>query len=138
MRVSVRFLLIACVLQATYSISAPDDAKGWFEGDCNGATFQIAKFTGASPSQYLVLRFDGASHLAIQLFEGEGWLKVQGKRCLSADSCEAATEAKIWLKPTKGPKRISGKYTVNFSGEHLEGSFMVKYRQHQGPPYICE
>ncbi|MGA8213277.1 MAG: hypothetical protein WB799_06770 [Candidatus Sulfotelmatobacter sp.] len=139
MKVHLRFLVIAVMLPAIYSISASaDDAKGWFEGDCTGATFQISKFAGASPGQYLVLRFDGASHLAIQLFEGEGWLKVQGKRCLSADQCEAASEAKIWLNPTKGAKRISGKYTVDFSGQHLEGQFLVKYRRHKGPAYICE
>jgi hypothetical protein len=138
MTVHLRFLVIGFMLPAIYSISAAaDDAKGWFEGDCTGATFQIAKFAGASPGQYLDLRFN-SSHLAIELFEGEGWLPVQGKRCLTGDKCEAATEAKIWLNPTKGTKRISGKYTVDFSGEHLEGQFLVKYRRHKGPAYICE
>jgi hypothetical protein len=138
MTTHLRFLLIACMLQATHSISSADDAKGWFEGDCTGAEFQIRKFAGASPGQYLALRFNGASHLAIQLFEGEGWLPVQGKRCLSADNCEAATEAKIWLNPTKGTKHMSGKYTADFSGQHLGGQFVLKYRRHKGPAYICE
>lgn len=127
------------MLQAGHSISAAaDDAKGWFEGDCGGATFNIAKFAGASPGQYLVLRFSSGSHLPIPLFEGAGWLPVQGKRCLGADRCEAGAGAKIWLNQTKGTKRISGKYTVDFGGQHLEGPFVVKYRRHKGPPYICE
>jgi hypothetical protein len=55
MRVRLRFLLIALLLQAGHSIaSADDDAKGWFEEDCSGTTFQLAKFATATPGQYLV------------------------------------------------------------------------------------
>jgi hypothetical protein len=133
----LRFLLIACMLQAGHSISlAADDAKGWFEEDCSGTTFQIATFAGASQGEYLVLRLS-SSHLAAPLFEGAGWLDVQAKRCLGADKCEATAQAKIWLNQTKGTKRISGKYAIDLSGEHLEGQFTVKYRR-RNPPAICE
>jgi len=139
MTVHLRFLLIACVLQAGHPISAAaDNAKGWFEGDCSGSTFRIAKFAGAAPGQYLVLRLNSGSQLPTPLFEGAGWLDVQGKRCLGVDSCEAATQAKIWLNETKGSiKRISGRYTIDFGGQHLEGQFRVKYRR-KNPPAICE
>ncbi|MFZ0417892.1 MAG: hypothetical protein WAM04_07290 [Candidatus Sulfotelmatobacter sp.] len=138
MTVHIRFLLIACVLQASHSISAADNAKGWFEGDCSGSTFRIAKLAGASPGEYLVLRLNSGSPLPTPLFEGAGWLDVQGKRCLGADKCEAGTQAKIWLNEMKGrTKRISGRYTIDFSGQHLEGQFRVKYRR-RNPPDICE
>jgi hypothetical protein len=137
MTVPLRILLIATMLQGSHSISAAADAKGWFEEDCSGATFQIAKFAGASPGQYLVLRLASGSPLAASLFEGAGWLDVEGKRCSGVGKCEAGTQAKIWLSKTKGSKRISGKYTVNFDGRSLEGQFRVKYRR-KNPPAICE
>jgi hypothetical protein len=140
MAVHLKFLLIACMLQAGHSISAAaDDTQGWFEEDCSGATFHLDKFAGASPGQYLILRLNSGSHLPTPLFEGAGWLEVHGKRCFDVDRCEAATQATIWLNQTKGStKRISGRYTVNFSGQHLEGRFVLKHRRHKGSPFICE
>ncbi|HTA48145.1 MAG TPA: hypothetical protein VK930_01730 [Verrucomicrobiae bacterium] len=136
MRVHLRFLLIALMLHASHSFMAADDAKGWFEGDCGGTTFQIEKFASASPVQNLVLRL--TSQLAAPLFEGAGWLDVQAKRCSGVGKCEDATQAKIWLNETKGrSKRISGKYTVDFGSQHFEGRFRVKYRR-KNPPAICE
>jgi hypothetical protein len=138
MRIRLRFLLIACVLQASHSISAAADSKGWFEEDCSGTTFQIAKFAGASPGQYLVLRLSSGTLLATSLFEGAGWLNVEGKRCSGVDKCEDATQAKIWLSETKGStKRVLGKYAAEFGGQHVEGQFRVKYRR-KNPPAICE
>ena len=50
--------------------------------------------------------------------------------CLSAGKGETATSARIWLdKYEPGDKRTSGKYGVNFGGEHLEGTFHLKYRK---------
>ncbi|MFZ0951307.1 MAG: hypothetical protein WAN17_03510 [Candidatus Sulfotelmatobacter sp.] len=48
MRVHLKFLLIALMLQAGHSVSAADDAEGWFEEDCSGTTFHVTKFGGAS------------------------------------------------------------------------------------------
>jgi hypothetical protein len=48
MTVHLRFLLIACTLQAAQSISvAADGVKGWFEEDCSGAAIHLDKFKGA-------------------------------------------------------------------------------------------
>jgi hypothetical protein len=139
MRVHISLLLLVCMLLAGHSIAvAADSAKGWFEEDCSGTTFQITKFATASPSQYLVLRLSSGTPLATSLFEGAGWLNVQGKRCSGVGKCEDAAQAKIWLNETKGStKRVSGKYEAEFSGEHLEGRFRVKYRR-KNPPAICE
>jgi hypothetical protein len=139
MTVHLRFLLIACTLQAAQSISvAADGVKGWFEEDCSGAAIHLDKFKGAPQGQYLVLRFNSGSPLPIYLFEGAGWLDVHGKRCSGLGKCEDATQAKIWLNETKGStKRILGKYVAEFGDQHLEGQFRVKPRR-KNPPAICE
>jgi hypothetical protein len=55
---------------------------------------------------------------------------VYGKRCTSAGQCEAATRARIWRdKGTPKDKRVSGKYEVDFGGQHLTGKFLVRYGQ---------
>jgi len=51
---------------------------------------------------------------------------VYAERCLSAGKCETATSARIWLdKYEPSDKRTSGKYDMNFGGEHLEGTFLA-------------
>jgi hypothetical protein len=60
----------------------------------------------------------------------ELWEHVHSERCSSAAKCEAATHARIWLdKGNVKFKRVSGKYDVDFGGQHLEGTFLVKYRK---------
>ena len=55
---------------------------------------------------------------------------MHAERCLSARKCEAATHARIWLdKGDPNDKRVSGKYAVEFGGQHLEGRFLFKYRK---------
>ena len=39
------------------------------------------------------------------------------------------TNAKIWLNRTKELKHISGRYSVHFGRQHLEGQFVVKCRR---------
>jgi hypothetical protein len=75
MRGHIKFVLIALVLQTT-AIAA--DAKGWFEGDCSGTSFQVAKFPGSSAREELIMRWTGT--LAPDLLADEGWLNVQAKR----------------------------------------------------------
>lgn len=119
-------------------MSLAADAQGWFEDDCSGATLNLTKFAQASAGQAFVLRWSG-SHIPLELLAGEGWVRVEGKRCASTGKCEEATQTKIWIADEKrGGKRISGKYAVDFGGQHLEEQFVVKYRKHKGPPYICE
>lgn len=82
MRVHLRFLLIALMLQASHSISAADGGKGWFEGDCSGTTFHIGKFGGASPGQELVFRLSSGSPIPTPMFEGAGWLAGRSGQAL--------------------------------------------------------
>lgn len=133
----LRFALIAALLHAGASMSFAA-AQGWFEDDCSGATLNITKFAQASGGQVLVLRWN-SSHIPVALLAGEGWLDVKGKRCASTSTCEEAIETKISITDVKrSGKRISGKYAADFGGQHLEEQFVVKYRKHKGPPFICE
>jgi hypothetical protein len=36
----------------------------------------------------------------------------------------------------RSTRKVSGKYAVAFNGQHVEGQFVVKYREHI-PPVIC-
>jgi len=66
----------------------------------------------------------------------EVWEDVYAERWFSDGKCEAATHARIWLdKGDAKDKRVSGKYDVDFGGQHLEGKFLVKYRKQD---WICE
>jgi len=66
----------------------------------------------------------------------EVWEDVSAERCFSTGKCEAATHARIWLdKGDAKDKHVSGKYDVDFGGQHLEGKFLVKYRKQD---WICE
>jgi len=67
----------------------------------------------------------------------EAWEKVYAERCISAGKCEAATHARIWLdKGDPKDKRVSGKYEVDFGGQHRAGKFLAKYRKDK--TWLCE
>ena len=135
----LRLLLIALMIQASPSASAAADAKGWVEEDCMGSTFHLTEINGVSINQEINLRLNCGTRIDLALCTTEpGPWVVQAKRCSGDGKCEEATEAKIWLNKGKGKiKRVSGRYTVDFSGQHLEGQFVVKYRKNK-KPYICE
>jgi hypothetical protein len=139
MTVHLRFFLIALMVQAIQSASFAADAKGWVEEYCMGSIFHLTKIDEISVSQEIILRLDCGSHipLALCMTEADPW-DVQGKRCSGDGKCGEATQAKVWLNKGNGRiRRISGRYTVDFSGRHLEGQFMVNYRKHK-KPFICE
>jgi hypothetical protein len=139
MTVQLRFFLIALMVQAIPSASFAGDAKGWIEEDCFGSIFHLTKIDGISISREIILRLNCGSGipLALCMTEADPY-EVQGKRCSGDSKCEEATKAKVWLNEGNGrTKRISGRYTVDFSGQHLEGQFMVNHRKHK-KPLICE
>jgi hypothetical protein len=66
----------------------------------------------------------------------EVWEDVYAERCSSAGKCEPAKHARIWLDEGDAKdKRVSGKYDVDVGGQHLDGTFLVKYRKQD---WICE
>jgi hypothetical protein len=140
MTVHLRFFLIALTVQAIPLASFAADARGWVEEDCIGSIFHLAKIDGIPITQEIILRLNNCGSgipLALCMTEANPY-EVQGKRCSGAGKCEEATQAKVWLNKGNGRiRRISGRYTVDFSGQHLEGQFMVNYRKHK-KPFICE
>jgi hypothetical protein len=136
-----RFVVVALIVQISSPILLASGASGWVEEDCSGATFHIRENTHASAGRELVFRLrtdDVPLGAYLQGVLGDEGLNVQGKRCLGIDSCEEGVQAKIWLHQMKRRlKKVSGKYAVDFDGQHLEGQFVVKYRKHN-PPVRCE
>jgi len=115
------------------------DAKGWYEGCCTTVDFHIVEFPGRAPGEELRLRMHSGGYLQLMAYPDLWWSKVatiKGQRCTRADKCEDGTGADIQvLKATK--RRITGKYVVDFNGQHFEGQFSVKYRKRH-PQCICE
>src|SRR5438552_9797306 len=127
----------ALLLQVSPSMSlAAHNASGLFSPLCDGALFYLSKVDGLPPGQKLNLRM---YHHALPWWNyrpQEVWEDVYAERCLSPGKCETATHARIWLdKGDPKDKRVSGKYEVDFGGQHLEGKFLVKYRKQDS---ICE
>lgn len=85
------------------------------------------------------MRLSTGMRLHLELMPDE-WLgssfKVTGQRCDPAGNCEEAIKADLRVhKVTR--THISGRYTADFNGQHLEDEFTVKYRQRR-PLCICE
>jgi hypothetical protein len=102
------------------------------------ASFYLSKVDGLSSEQQLILNM---RHYALSWWNyrpQEVWEDVYAERCLSAGKCQSATHARIWLsKGGSRDKRVSGKYEVDFGGQHLSEKFLVKYRKERAA-YICE
>jgi hypothetical protein len=135
------FLLLlffpALLLQVYPStLLAAQNASGWFSPHCDGASFYLSKVGGLPSGQKLNLNM---RHYGLPWWNyrpQEVWEDVSAERCFAARKCEAATRARIWLdKGDAKDKRVSGKYDVDFGGQHLEGKFLVKYRKQD---WICE
>src|SRR6267142_4523349 len=130
------FILLVVLFQLYPStLLATKVASGWFSPHCDGASFFLTKVDGLPTGQKLNMTM---RHYALSWWvyrPQEVWEDVSTERCVSAGKCEAATHARIWLD-TVGPndKRVSGRYDVDVGGQHLEGTFLVKYRKQD---WIC-
>jgi len=105
-------------------------ASGWFSPNCDGASFFLTKVDGLPAGKKLNMAMHHHGLPWLNYRPQEVWEDVYAERCISAGKCEAASRARIWLdKGNPNDKRVSGKYEVDFGGQHLEGSFVVKYRK---------
>jgi hypothetical protein len=123
-------LQLALLLQPCPStLLAASDASARFSPHCDGASFYLSKVDGLSSEQTLNLNM--RHNLSWWIYRPqEVWEDVYAERCTSAGQCEAATRARIWLDKGKpNDKRVSGKYEVEFGGQHLTGKFLVEYRK---------
>jgi len=144
MKFNLKLASVVFMLVAVGSFAAAQDAKGWFDEDCSGATFHFTEIAGSNDGrsnsnddQQLLFRLD-TGNLRFYLYPaGPDWWDVQGKRCLAAGDCKDATDAKLQFQQ-RAKHRVSGRYVINLGGEHAEGMFMVKQRFHKHPRLICE
>ena len=133
----IPLFLLAALLQVDPSmLLSAQNASGWFSPHCDGASFYLSKVDGLPSGQKLNLTM---RHFALSWWNYRPqnvWEDVNAERCFFAGKCEAATHARNWLDEGDAKdKRVSGKYDVNFGGQHLEGNFVVKYRKQD---WICE
>jgi hypothetical protein len=136
MRACFAWVLFAFALVAVPCASA-QDAKGWFEEYCDGATFHLTKFAGQTEWQELRFWFRTPTPgLAFRFYPmGPSWFDVL--LCPSEEHCDESAKAKMQFQERR--KRVlSGRYVVDIKGEHKEGSFTVKERFHKHPVHICE
>jgi hypothetical protein len=130
------FIFLAVLFQLYPStLLATKVASGCFSPHCDGASFFLTKVDGLPAGQKLNMNM---RHYDLSWWvyrPQEIWEDVSAERCVSVGKCEAATHARIWLdKVGPNDKRVSGKYDVEFGGEHLEGTFVLKYRKQH---WIC-
>lgn len=134
-----RLILLTLGLQSYPStLLAAKAASGSFSPHCDGASFYLSKVDGLPSGQQLNLNM---RHHALSWWNyrpQEVWEEVFAERCFSAEKCEVATHARIWLdKGNPNDKHVLGKYDVDFGEEHLEGKFFVKYRKEK-TIWLCE
>jgi hypothetical protein len=134
----LRVALIALMLRACPLTLFAADANGWYEQDCEFTTFHITK-VDSSPAGHVLVLVLRAPLNSLRYLTGNDWYDVLGKQCSGVGNCEYPTHSKIRLiKATGGGRRVLGSYSVDFfNGNHLEGQFVVKYREPK-TMLICE
>lgn len=116
-------------------MAAAKTATGHFTYVCRRAAFFLTKVDGLDPKEKLTLSLSHYGPVGWETAQ-EDWEDVAAERCGTDGKCERAIQAKIWLnKSNPDDKRVSGKYDVNFQGQHVEGTFVVKYRKIET---VCE
>jgi len=150
MSASVIFRSAACLSTAALLLfSVPtaataQDATGHFEVYCDGVGFFLAKVDGAPAPRRLLLflytGFPGIPHVP----KGD-WKDVYVYRngCAADGKCEVLARGKVQLDVDITPdgkrrRRVSGKYEIELSGQHLRGQFAAEQRFYKHPPRICE
>ncbi|MFY9676945.1 MAG: hypothetical protein WB817_09190 [Terriglobales bacterium] len=124
------------------ALSAPafaDDTKGWYDGCCQMMDFHFTHFAASAAGGELRLQLKTSLPISPQpdIWWGKDRVgSVTAQRCNKAGQCNEATRADIQLLKFSR-RRAWGKYWADFSGEHIEGEFSVKYRK-RVPLCTCE
>jgi hypothetical protein len=136
------YLSAFLLLIAVFPIAAPaQNSTGRFEVYCNGVGIFLAKVDGA-PAPRKVLLFLYTGFPGIPYVPKEEWKEVSVYRngCRADGACDVLTRGKVRLDTEITPdgRRVSGKYEIEFSGQHLHGQFAAERRNYRHPPWICE
>ena len=130
MRAILKSALITTMLIGS-SLAFAQDAKGWFEEYCDGASFHFEKFAGKLRPKEFVLWY--RSQIRFDYYTD--WFDVQV--CSAAQQpCDYSAKAQMKLLQRK-KRAISGRYAVDFGGKHLEGEFRFKEHRHKHLERLC-
>jgi hypothetical protein len=123
--------LIIFALTAASSAGS-QDATGWFEQYCDGASLHLEKFAGKAEAPGLVFWF--WTRIQFDRIQGADWYDVQ--LCPTEKHCEETAKAKMqFLEQRK--HLVTGRYVVDFNGQHNEGQFTLSERHHKHPVHLC-
>jgi hypothetical protein len=120
------------------------EASGRFEVYCDSVGFYLGKIDGApAPAEFFLLMYRGFPGF-IDALPGGSWLEVSvyPKDCRADGKCETrkVADGRLWLDAEHDPggKQISGKYDIDFNGQHATGRFAATRREYKKPPRMCE
>jgi hypothetical protein len=124
---------IAIIVFLAASPALAQNAKGWFEEFCNGATFHLTKFAGQVGSPEIALWLE--TKIPFRLYPaGADWVEVQV--CATGQPCDQTAKAKLQFQERR-KHLLLGKYVVDLNGKHREGQFAIKQQQHKEPQHLC-
>ena len=141
LRVCFCLTAVALLVAVFPTASSTHSATGRFEVYCDSFGFFLQKIDGApAPGELFLFLYRGFPGFVDYLPRGEGLdVSVYPKGCSAAAKCDSVATAKLWLdaEHRPGATRISGKYDIDWHGQHLKGQFLARRRQYKKPPRIC-
>ena len=122
------------------TVTSAQNSTGRFEVYCDSVGFFVAKVDGApAPRRLLLFLYTGFP--GIPYVPKEEWKEVKVYRdgCRADGACEVFAHGNIRLDTELRPegRRVSGKYEIELSGQHLRGHFSAKRRTYRHPTRIC-
>jgi hypothetical protein len=140
-RIGICFSAAALLLVVFPTASSTQGATGTFEVYCDSFGFFLASIDAApAPKEFFLFLYRGFPEVGDYLPQGE-WLDVSVylKGCSAAIKRDSVARGKLLLDKVHDPgaTRISGKYDIDFKGQHLIGHFRAKRHQYKNAPGIC-
>jgi hypothetical protein len=133
--------VVALLLWAFPTASSTHGATGRFEVYCDSFGFFLENVDGAPAlGGFFVFLYRGFPGFVDYLPGGEELdVSVYPKGCNAAVKCASVATAKVWLDAEHRPggMRISGKYDIDWHGQHLKGQLLARRRQYKKPPRAC-
>jgi hypothetical protein len=139
-RIWICLSAVVLLLTVFPTASSGRKATGHFEVYCDGVGFFLAKVDGApAPGKLFLFLYTGFP--GFPYVPKETWKDVYVYRngCIADGKCEALARGKVWLDNEAMPdaRRVSGKYEIEFNGQHVRGQFAVKVHDYKTPPRLC-
>lgn len=141
-RMCLSFFAVTLLSGVLPAASSTHRATGRFEVYCDSFGFFLKEIDGVpAPGELFLIWYKGVPGFLDDLPKAKALdVSVYPKGCGADGKCEAVANAKLWLdaEHTPGGKRISGRYDIDWHGQHLTGKFLAKRRENKKPPRICE